>query len=161
MKISHIKSSPNTASTFVLQDMPIVTWIVKQHYDPQTFNCAAIANVLSKMYSNIEPVKVTSIIHNGTIQNSGHIACKIKGTRMLIDPVGDYLDYTSMSRLKHGIVPWLYVLSEDDTMYLSQDHMPFTFIDEDKNGPDDVITDRDIIQMSAGPFFSKLRAVMI
>ena len=160
MQINHFKTGKMKKEFNDLVDIDFVSQLVKEKYDPETFNCRHIAWFLSARYSNLTPIEVNTFVYNGAVQENGHIVLKVNNSPFLIDPVGDYIEYNNTVRLKHKIQPWIYV--KTGTIYLSQDHMPFRFTEEEKDcDPGEDMTDLDILRLSNGPFFKGLRCITI
>lgn len=160
MQINHFKTNKMKKEFNDLVDIDFISQLVKEEYDPETCNCVHIALFLSEHYSNLTTTEVKTFVHNGAIQQNGHTVLKVNNSPFLIDPVGDYIEYSNIVRLKHKIQPWIYV--KTGTIYLSQDHMPFRFTEEEKDcDPEEDMTDLDILRLSGGPFFKGLRCITI
>ena len=165
MQIKHTKTISNSIRNFdTLKHIDYVSLFVKEKYDPVTFNCVHIANKLSELFTNLTPVEVQSFIFNGAVQRKGHVVLKVNDSPYLLDPVGDYAEYSNMARLKHQIQPWIYVQAKlgISTIYLSQNHMPFHFTESEMDcDVGEEITDFDILRLSSSPFYKGLRCITI
>ena len=161
MKITHVEKGIKGGLTFSLEkDLSVVTYLVKEFYDPQTANCSRIAQILDSMYVNLEVVTPACIIHDGAVERNCHDVCIVKDSRLLIDPTGDYFTYTNVARLKHDIVPWVYELSENDEIYLSQGHIPVVLLD-DIAEREDIEGAWDILRLTGSPFYKDLRGIIL
>lgn len=116
--------------------------------------------MLADEFYNLEPVQTNVMIAEGAVKNDGHTVCKISDTNYILDPAGDYINYSSVVKLTRVIVPWIYCKQEGTNIYLSQNHMPFQFDDSIKDNIDDDITEWDILRLSSGPFYKGFRALV-
>lgn len=157
MKIQHIKSS-NTADKFSsLADITKITGMVRDLFDPISCNNNLINKIVSKMYSNLVPVAVSTTIFSGTIDATHRNVLAVKGTPYLIDLAGDYLNCNDAEHLNGIIVPWLYVRCAKDR-YISLNHMPVEF----DTSPAEDFTDIDweaMVASDAEPY-SQLRMIV-
>lgn len=158
MKILH-----TTKKNFNIDSLDQLTEIgkkVRENYDPKTFNCIQIAEMLNEEYSNLIPAEVATFMYDGAVQGGGHVVLKVKGTDFLIDPVGDYAIATNLYKLKKNIQPWIF--QKTGNIYLSKNHIPFHFtnteISEEFSGQ---VNELDVLRVMHQALGYGLRAIVL
>lgn len=122
MILHHFKK--HNKREFGLADLAGLTEFVNAKYDPQVRDSHAICAMLGSEYSNLTPVKVETLIYGGNVQIGGHTVLVVNDTDLLIDPVGDYVCSSNLTKLKFEMAPWIYSLNMNKSCYLSQNRFP-------------------------------------
>lgn len=122
MILHHFRRSKE--EEFKLKDLAGLTEFVNTRYDPQVRDSHTICAMLGSKYSNLTPVKIGTMIYGGNVQVGGHTVLLVNDSELLIDPIGDYVCSSNLTKLKFEMAPWIYSLNMNKSCYLSQNRFP-------------------------------------